>query len=287
MIDSPGEAVTVTQAPSTDLAPATPFWFVIPLRGKAASTDWNRVCRLLRDTVRSALNQTDPDFGIIIACHDAPDLGDIVDPRIVVLQGDFPVPTTLLEQSHDKQGKKRMAAAEVRRRGGGYFMLLDADDFVSRQIVAHVRATGERDGYYIPRGYEYFAEDNVIRPLDDFYRLCGSCYILRFASSDLPESLDSPAHTAFDRFTNHRLVLETAAGLGMTLAPIPFPGAVYLKENGENHSAQVQARRRLSRAKVRLLLDRLVRRIRPGGQMDEALVREFNLPVRSSRHRVR
>lgn len=268
----------MTQTPLIDPAPAEPFWFVIPLRGKAASKDWDRVCRLLQATVRSALNQTDPDFGILVACHDAPDLDDIVDPRVVILQGDFPVPTTLREQSQDKQSKKRMAAAEVRRRGGGYFMLLDADDFVSRRIVAHVRATRERDGYYFPRGFEYFARNEVIRPLDNFHRLCGSCYILRFRSEDLPERLDSPAQTAFDRFTNHRLVLETAAELGMSLAPLPFPGAVYLKENGENHSAQVQARRRLSRAKVRALLDRLARRVRIGRGVSDEMVEEFGLP---------
>lgn len=273
----------MTQTVPPEVQPDEPFWFVIPLRGKAASKDWDRVCRLLRATVRSALNQSDPDFGVLIACHDAPDLGDIADPRIVILQDDFPLPTNLREQSHDKQSKKRMAAAEVRRRGGGYFMLLDADDFVSRRIVAHVRATRERDGYYIPHGYEYFAEDGVIRPLGNFHRLCGSCYILRFDKVGLPEHRDSADPTPFDRFTNHRLVLETAAELGMSLAPLPFPGAVYLKENGENHSAQVQARRRLSRAKLRLLADRIGRRIWGGRGADDALVEEFGIPTSTRR----
>lgn len=260
----------------------TPFWFIIPLRAKSASKDWARVCRLLRDTVRSALAQSDPNFRVIVACHDLPDLGDIEDDRLIVLQGDFPAPQSLLEQAYDKRAKKRLAAIEIRRQGGGYIMLLDSDDFVSHRLVEYVLQDEERDGYFFPDGYEYFAQDEVIRPVRNFYRLCGSCYIVHYAPEQLPATADEP-DTPFDAFKNHRLILETASELGLDLKPVPFPGAVYLRENGENHSASVSSNRRFSRYKAKMLLDRLMRRLGAGRGVPRELVEEFTLPQGRSR----
>lgn len=259
---------------------ATPFWFIIPLRAKSASKDWDRVCGLLRDTVLSALGQSDRNFKIIVACHDRPDLGDITDDRVMVLQGDFPAPRSLLEQAYDKRAKKRLAAIEIRRQGGGYVMLLDSDDFVSRRLVEFVSRDADPDGYYFSDGYEFFARDNVMRPVENFYRLCGSCYIVRYLPEQLPMSLDD-SETPFDAFKNHRLILDTAKELGLDLKPLPFPGAVYLRENGENHSVSVQATRRFSRYKAKLIVDQIMRRLGVGRGISQALAGEFNLPIRN------
>ena len=60
--------------------------FITALKSKAVASDWIRVCELFESTLRSAYNQTDPDFRIIVVCHERPDLKERYDDRVVALR---------------------------------------------------------------------------------------------------------------------------------------------------------------------------------------------------------
>src|SRR5262245_52050832 len=105
---------------------STAFSFAIPLRPKATAHDWCRVCRQLDHTLRSVMRQDDPDFTVLLACHDVPRIPAIEDSRVSVLRVDRPIPATFVEQMADKGWKKRICTAAFKARGGGYLMFLDA-----------------------------------------------------------------------------------------------------------------------------------------------------------------
>ncbi len=46
--------------------------FLIPLKSAAVANDWERVCNIFEATLRSAYHQTDPDFRILVICHEKP-----------------------------------------------------------------------------------------------------------------------------------------------------------------------------------------------------------------------
>lgn len=160
------------------MALSSSFWFVIPLRSRATSKDWDLVCQLLRNSLASILNQTNPDFRVVISCADVPDLGSIVDDRIEIISNAYPVPHDFLAMALDKRAKKRAAGAEIGRRGGGYVMLVDADDLVSARIVEHVLSDDNRQGYYVENGFAYYSHSHRLEPLQEFYKKCGSCYVV-------------------------------------------------------------------------------------------------------------
>ena len=129
------------------------FFFGVPLRASATAQRWDRVCALLQ--MCSAINETDGDFRVLLACHNAPDFVEMSDPRIQVIRSEAPIPTTSAEQMHDKGRKLRAIRAAMRQHGGGYLMALDADDLVSNKLVGFVRRDHYPYGYLIDEGYEY------------------------------------------------------------------------------------------------------------------------------------
>lgn len=95
------------------------IYFLIPLRSKAASKNWEEVSRVFNRTLASVYNQTDPDFRIFVACHDIPSLEKTYDARVEFIQAETPVPTTPHEMMLDKGYKISLMAQRLRLLGGG------------------------------------------------------------------------------------------------------------------------------------------------------------------------
>jgi hypothetical protein len=214
------------------------FTFGIPLRSRVTAKDWGQVCRLFEATLHSVLRQTDENFRVIIACHELPEVVGLSDPRVLIVQTPFPPPSALPEQMTDKGRKRRLIGATLRALDGGYLMLLDADDLVSNRLVAFARRDAHPHGYILREGYEFDASSQRIRVAPRFNRLCGSSAIIRFDADELPPSVNEEDISYFSRFSNHVHWEAVAAAAARALKPLPFPGAVYVMNNGENHSAQ-------------------------------------------------
>ena len=214
-----------------------PFIFGIPFRSKASSKDWARSQALLASTLRSVFSQTDSDFQVVIACHETPDIAEIRDPRVTVLNTATPTPTNLVEQMRDKGHKRKMLTVEWRRRGGGYFMLLDADDLVSRRLVQHVRENPAENGYLIKQGYLYDVAAGSCKPSARLNEICGSCTIFRMDPEDLPESIEDETPRLIGKYRNHQTFEEDGRRLGRAFGVIPFPAAIYVIGHGENYTA--------------------------------------------------
>ena len=105
------------------------IYFVIPLRSKAASHNWEGVTRNFNRTLESCYNQTNPDFRIFVACHDIPTLDQEYDDRVTFLPVTIPTPTNYKEMMFDKGYKMHTCMHAVQKEltklnGGGTFCQL-------------------------------------------------------------------------------------------------------------------------------------------------------------------
>lgn len=244
------------------------MFFGIPLKSKKVSSNWPRVTELLNSTLRSIFNQTDPDFKVIIACHDLPDVIHADDSRLQILSVDFPPPLYRIDQFPDKYRKREVIAAQVRKEGGGYVMFVDADDLVSKQLVEYVHQDRSPFGYSIEEGWELDYQRRRVRWAPAFHRLCGTCAIINWHVRDLPEvPLDQ--HTCrFREFVNnnHPTWASVSAAEGRPLKNLPFRGGMYVINNGENATAitnDIGPRRRI------------VRYLTPSHRIDTKIADEF------------
>ena len=214
------------------------FYFGLPLKSQKMAKDWARTEYLLRRTLSSILRQSDPNFRIVIAAHELPDLKEIQDSRIEIIQVDFPRPIFLDEPHVDKHRKREVIAAHIRKLGGGLIMFCDADDLISNRLVQFVNEHPHPNGYFVQNGYEYNLRCNRVRRCPWFYRLCGSCTILNLRPEDLPVTAMEEAESRLRRIGLHVHAAwpDVLAAEGTPLMPLPFRAVMYVTNTGENMS---------------------------------------------------
>ncbi|MET0269300.1 MAG: hypothetical protein ABW173_02625 [Sphingomonas sp.] len=249
------------------------FIFGVPLIARDSTDDWPLVEHLFALTLRSVLAQSDPDFLLILAAHDVPAAWARVadDPRFVLLRADWP-PTPPTPANDDGDAKKSLIKERVRALGGGLLMFLDADDWVSGDLVATARAgIGPADaGALLANG---FALDHaslrlspfpIARAFDGlFHRLCGSSTIGRVD----PASDDPVARDPHDALGSHHDWGERALNLGVSLAQLDARG-VYMVGTGQNHSERQGPFAEWRREVTRIVRDH-------GTPLDEELAEAF------------
>lgn len=122
------------------------LYFLIPLRSRRVTPDWEATCRCLALTLRSAANQTSDDFRILLMCHEPP-VGIPIPTQCKVLTVPFGPPPEDIEDltsgaslEHlraDKGRKLLFGLNEARARPESHVMFLDADDYHVRRYVVH------------------------------------------------------------------------------------------------------------------------------------------------------
>jgi hypothetical protein len=223
--------------------------FAIPFGARCVTLDWDRACASLAWTLRSVLNQSDPDSYVGVCCHDIPDLPADIRDRVNIMEADFPSPTERSKYGDDKRRKKEKLAGILSQMGGGYFFGLDCDDLVSRDLVAYARQEGDANGYLIEAGYAFDEKANNLAPIPGtpgtwqgrpLHQVCGSCAILNLSPSELPGGkLFRRNEGLFLRMKQHGRYGVDATAIGRPLKPIPFPAVVYVLNTGNNVSYTV------------------------------------------------
>lgn len=250
-----------------------PIFFCVPLRGKAVSQSWTRVCDLLERTVTSALAERDASVIVLIACHEIPETIHNNDPRVFFLQTKSKEPTSPLEQMLDKREKKIMLGREVARRGGGYMVMLDSDDLVSTKLCGFIRAADNKRGYLINKGYSYDLLTKRFKLLENFHNECGSCAVFYITVETTPAALDEFIVAIGD--SSHVEFGEMSAAHGRSLDCVPFPAIVYLVNHGENHSRLGRLRPRFTALREAAL--RCANLLIPSRRMPRSAYEEFGL----------
>ena len=173
-----------------------------------------------------------------MAVHDRPRIA-VPDGRVEIVEVDWPVEPP--GPHNDDSGRKKHRLSDmVRDRGGGYLMVLDADDWVDRDLVAAARATiGEAEvGALVETGLALDFATLRAAPLPHpaleglpFHRFCGSCGVVLVR----PDAGTEIRRDPFAVLRSHHRWVEVAEEHGAALARLPVSGA-YLVNTGENHS---------------------------------------------------
>ena len=224
--------------------------FITTLRHPQNSADYSRVESLLQDTLASLTQQTFDDYAVIIVGNRRPAFR--LPDHTVFVQVDFLPPsdhrgprTGAASVIWDKGTKNAVGLIAARDFRPEYVMFADADDFVHRDLAAFVHARPGQPGWVVNRGFMYSRRRNAYRRLRKFYRFCGTSFIIPYDAYEVPPHLTVCATQqeiaeAFGERLEH--VLEHGWAFdwwrqhGRVLEPLPFPGAVYHVQNGENHS---------------------------------------------------
>jgi hypothetical protein len=224
--------------------------FITTLRHPQNSADYGRVESLLQDTLASLTQQTCEDYIVIIVGNRRPAFP--LPDRTIFVEVDFPPPsdrkdprTGAASVIWDKGTKNAVGLIAARDFGPEYVMFVDADDFVHRELAAFVHSRPGHAGWVVKRGLMYSRRRNAYRRLRKFYRFCGTSFIVPLEAYEVPTHLTVSATQqeiaeAFGERLEH--VLEHGWAFdwwrkhGRLLEPLPFAGAVYHLQNGENHS---------------------------------------------------
>ncbi len=215
--------------------------FLVPLKSSKISNSWDKTCRLLERALKSMCAQTSADFRVLVVCHEQPDL-EFQHPQIEFLSVDFPAPNPInyedkypmREARRDKHRKVLTGLLHSHQHPPSHVMLVDADDLVSNSLAAFVSQNKTEPGWYIEKGFEYFEGSGQMFPITErFYGKCGSSHIVRF---DILEKIaqTTSIEEIHHRFLHHQDVRKFVDQQGFSLSPLPFPGAVYITNHGDN-----------------------------------------------------
>lgn len=227
--------------------------FVTSLRHPQNSADYGRVESLLEDSLQSVCSQEDEDYIVIVVGNERPTFN--LPPRVRFIEVDFPAPappsgpqTDLKSFVWDKGTKIGLGLIAAREHDPDYVMIFDADDYVSRRLVGYTRANAGAPGWFVDEGWMYSYSAGVYRPITDFHRTCGTCHIVAFSAYAVPSTLtlDATQQQIAEAFGErlyrilgaHRNARSWLSKNGWDLSPLPFRGAVYNVDTGENHSGK-------------------------------------------------
>jgi hypothetical protein len=227
--------------------------FVTSLRHPQNSAEYARVEELLKTTLDSVTGQTTDEFVTIVVGNRPPAFD--MPSRTHFVAVDFPPPsvhngprTPMKSFVWDKGTKIGIGLAAARDFNPDYVMIFDADDFVHRDLARFVAENPGPPGWVVDRGYMFSRARNVYRRQPAFNRVCGTCHIVAYDTYAVPATLtvDATQQEVERAFSErmwrimgaHKDGLEWFAAHGVALEPLPFPGAVYQVDTGENHSGK-------------------------------------------------
>ena len=190
--------------------------FIIPLKSKKFAGSWDNVCRVFERCLKSVCNQTSDKFKVIVVCNEKPNIKFCHD-NVEYIKVDFMPPEPC---SADKYKKIEIGLVYAQKYNPKYFMHVDADDCVNKNLVEFSEKNPKCDGWYFDSGYIYNEGSKFIfLRKKEFNTICGTCRIIRYK---IIKSNKLPLHS-------HKCTII----YGHKLKPLPFIGSVYIRRHGE------------------------------------------------------
>jgi hypothetical protein len=212
--------------------------FIVPLRSARVSSSWPHVCKLLERTLRSICNQTSSEFKVFVVCHEKPEI-KFWHPSINYIEVEFEIPSRdFADKERDRARKIWVGLQAMQSLQPNYVMFVDSDDCVSKRLVEFVNHHPSGHGWFISQGYEHPDQSNILYfRRKNFQYKSATSYIFSYVSLRDFIAFD------FDKivtrnFLDHQHSLSIMRSKNYPLDPLPFPGAVYITENGENNIAE-------------------------------------------------
>ncbi len=227
--------------------------FVIPLKAKCVSKDWETVCNNLKLTVDSVLAQTNNQYECIVVGHDQPEFtenSEYLQQRFRFHGIDDPPPpaqgSDVMENQMsfeaDRCTKILKGILELHKNHPDidYWFPLDADDLVRNDFVEHLQRYSRYDAIIMEKGYFYFKRHAIFNTTDEFSAYCGSSAALSSSILNLGNITSyKNFRSIFYGDISHVHMREFLEEKGYTVAIPKERLNVYVRENGENISHNV------------------------------------------------
>lgn len=233
----------------------TVLTFIIPVRHFQNAKNWQKVKSNLEETLKSISMQTDPSWQALVIANTGSDLPQMPHENIKVKYVDFD-PNPLFEQKdadlevfHDAfriDKGRRVLKGMLDSLDTRYFMIVDDDDYVNKNITSYVKKNIGENGWYIEKGYIWPDQSQFLLAVNEFYKKCGTCFIVRKDLYNLPKSFsDATQKYICDFLGSHMFIKNYLENTKQALLPLPFEGAIYRAGHGESHSKSNDVFRRL------------------------------------------
>lgn len=210
--------------------------FILALQSPETSKDWLHISRMCERTLRSVCAQTSTDFRVFLVCNTRPEIG-FTNPHLTIIERNFPIPAAnSSDRMKDKWSKLKVGLVAARHLAPAHIMLMDADDCVHRGLAEHVTRHPDAIGWSFDVGYFCDEGSHWLYRTTDFSRFCGSSAIIRLSAEDFPESETEPEGRYFILANGHSVIKEYMIKRGSPLQTLPFAGAVYMTNTGENYT---------------------------------------------------
>jgi hypothetical protein len=219
--------------------------FIVPVRHQANANDWPSLKARLTQTMASIAGQSHHDWRAVIVANEGADLPEVPSQFSVVRVNFPPNPFYDLNEANREQvydavrldKGRRILSGMLSARDTAFFMVVDDDDFVSANIVAHVAKHRDADGWKISKGYLWSEGGRFVLHQNDFSNVCGTSHIIRADLYGLPASVEEadPEYVK-SMLGSHVMIANILADAGHPLAPLPFRGAIYRVGHSGAHS---------------------------------------------------
>ncbi|MCU0534240.1 MAG: glycosyltransferase family 2 protein [Hydrococcus sp. Prado102] len=230
--------------------------FIIPLKSPKVSSSWETVTRLFERSIRSVCNQTTSNFRVFVVCNEKPKI-DFTHPNLTYLEYDFPIPgADYPSKEFDRTRKVVTGIMQAKAlEKTSHIMMVDADDCISNNLAEFVARYPQSPGWVIKQGYWYQEGSRFVRVMrKGFDRYCGTSTIIRedlYDFSNVSNREEIANH--FYKYYRHREIKETLEKRNLSLQVLPFKGAVYIIDNGENIYSGVETTKHFVSLKSKLL----------------------------------
>lgn len=219
--------------------------FIIPIKPKRFSRDWDQDNLLLERTLKSMLQQTDKRFKIFIIYNEKPEI-KIADTRINWIHFEFDFIQVEGIEDYESLIKKWYSpdyATKMFDKGRkimygcrfaieaecNYLMAVDSDDLVSNGIVSLVNnQTGSCAGWVVRKGYMHIEGTRFFLKNRAIQNINGSTHIVRSDLVKLPD-MKSRLFVDFNFFEAHGYLYQRIIDVyNQKLSTLPFYGIVYV-----------------------------------------------------------
>jgi len=228
--------------------PQTAVSFLTPLRKKLDPAVWEETCRLLSQTIGSLQNQSNSAFTMVVAGHDRPALfDDLEDERFQFASIHFGDRALDRAWQIDKSWKLATAAATASKHSPRYYMSLDADDLLHRDLVAWMAQQND-PAILCDRAWEVDLDLGKALVRKDMSHRCQST--VAFKTSDFP----LPKDCSWDEWVKvpfisvgHGDVKTYLEEQGRKWTVPPMNSMIYLRGHGSNVSDTAYTQHKLRR----------------------------------------
>ncbi len=221
--------------------------FVVPVKPRAVSVNWQYDCQLLERTLRSICAQTNDSFAVFVIYTDMPEIKYTNDhihylhfPYKNISSGELSDYDTYGNKYYDpdfaskimdKIRKLSLGCQHAKEMQCKYIMAVDSDDLVSKDIVAYIDKQAEKGlpGWYINKGYIYKEGSRyLIHKNRNMHMLNGSTHIIREDLIRIPD-FNSKAMQDYSFFESHGyLATRLKHQYNVIIEPLPFEGVIYV-----------------------------------------------------------